>query len=86
MNRKVIELSRSEKYLDKVRLLRSVPGIGILIGMELLVELPEMKRFKSGDELASYIYYLGYMISASNPQVKMLSLSEDLWKLQGGFS
>ena len=55
MNKKVIELSQSEKYLDRVRLLRSVPGIGILIGMELLVELPEMERFKSGDELASYI-------------------------------
>jgi transposase len=55
MNRKVIELSRSEKYLEKVRLLRSVPGIGILIAMEILVELPEMERFKSGDELVSYI-------------------------------
>ncbi|HXX33222.1 MAG TPA: IS110 family transposase [Thermodesulfobacteriota bacterium] len=55
MNKKVIELSQNEKYLDKVRLLRSVPGIGILIAMEILVELPEMERFKSGDELASYI-------------------------------
>ena len=55
MNKKVIGLSRSEKYLDRVRLLWSVPGIGILIGMELLIELPEMERFKSGDELASYI-------------------------------
>jgi transposase len=55
MNKKVIELSRSEKYLSKVRLLRSVPGVGILIGMEILVELPEMGRFKSGEELASYL-------------------------------
>src|SRR5512135_875914 len=29
INKRVIELSRSEKYLDKVRLLRSIPGIGI---------------------------------------------------------
>jgi transposase len=55
INKKVIELSLNEKYLDKVRLLRSVPGIGILIAMEILVELPEMERFKSEDELASYI-------------------------------
>ena len=55
INKKVIELSWNEKYLDKVRLLRSVPGIGILIAMELLVELPERERFKSGDELASYM-------------------------------
>jgi len=56
MNKKVIELSRSEKYLDKVRLLRSVTGIGILIAMEILVELPEMERFKSGEKLASYLW------------------------------
>ena len=55
MNRKVIELSRSEKYLDNVRLLRSIAGIGILIGMEILVELQEMERFKRAEELASYI-------------------------------
>jgi len=55
MSRKVIELSRDEKYLDKVRLLRSVPGIGMLIAMEIPVELPEVERFKSGDELASYL-------------------------------
>jgi transposase len=55
MDREVIELSRSEKYLERVRWLRSVAGIGILIAMEILVELPEMERFKSGDELASYL-------------------------------
>jgi transposase len=56
MNKKVIELSRTERYWDKVRLLRSVPGMGILIAMEILVELPEMGWFKSGEELASYLY------------------------------
>jgi transposase len=55
MNKKVMELSRSERYWDNVRLLRSVPGMGILIAMEILVELPEIERVKSGDELASYI-------------------------------
>jgi transposase len=55
MNKRVIELSRSEKYLDKVRLLRSIPGIGILLAMEILVELPEIERFKRADEIASFI-------------------------------
>ena len=55
INREVIELSRSRKYLHKVKLLKSVPGIGTLVGMELLVELSEMERFRSADELASYI-------------------------------
>jgi transposase len=55
INKRVIELSRSEKYLDKVRLLRSIPGIGILLAMEIWVELPEIERFKSADEIASFI-------------------------------
>jgi len=55
MNRKVLELSRSGKYRNRVKLLRSVPGIGILITMEILVELQEMERFQRADELASYI-------------------------------
>lgn len=55
MNQRVKELSQSLKYRQRLKLLCSVPGIGTLIGMEILVELPEMERFKSGDELASYI-------------------------------
>jgi transposase len=55
VNRKVGELSRSEKYRKRVKLLRSVPGIGTLIAMEILVELQDMERFQRADELASYI-------------------------------
>jgi len=55
MNERVKELSQSLKYRQRLKLLCSIPGIGTLIGMEILVELPEMERFKSGDELASYI-------------------------------
>jgi len=55
INQEVIELSRSRKYLPKVKLLKSVPGIGTLVGMELLVELSEMGRFRSAEALASYI-------------------------------
>ena len=55
VSRKVVELSRREKYRRRVQLLRSVPGIGILIAMEILVEIQEMARFKRAEELASYI-------------------------------
>jgi transposase len=55
MNQRVKELSQSLKYRQRLKLLCSIPGIGTLIGMEILVELPDMERFKSGDELASYI-------------------------------
>jgi transposase len=55
MNQRVKELSQGSKYRKRVRLLRTVPGIGTLIAMEILVELQDMERFKRPDELASYI-------------------------------
>jgi transposase len=42
ISKKVVKLSQVEKYQDKVSLLRTVPGIGILTAMELLVELQLM--------------------------------------------
>jgi transposase len=55
INKQVLELAKSEKYSKKVQLLRSVPGIGILIGIEILVELQDVERFSSADKLAAYI-------------------------------
>ena len=55
ISRQIIVLSQSEKYVRKVKLIKSVPGIGILIGMELLVELPDIERFKNAEEIASYM-------------------------------
>ena len=55
ISKEIIVLSQSDKYSHRVKLLRSVPGIGILIGMELLVELADIERFKTADEIASYM-------------------------------
>ncbi len=55
ISKKVVKLSQVEKYQDKVSLLRTVPGIGILTAMELLVELQDMWRFESGKKIASFL-------------------------------
>jgi transposase len=55
ISKKVVELAKSEKYSKKVQLLKSVPGIGTLIAIEMLVELQDVKRFSSADKLAAYI-------------------------------
>jgi len=55
INRKVVELSRADKYRGRVRFLRTTPGVGLLTGMEVLVELQDMGRFRSSEEIASYI-------------------------------
>lgn len=55
INERIAELAKSAKYANKVQLLRSVPGIGTVIALEMLVELQDVKRFKSADKLAAYI-------------------------------
>jgi transposase len=55
INRKVVELSRTDKYRGRAELLRTAPGVGLLTGMEILVELQDMGRFRSSEEIASYM-------------------------------
>ena len=55
ITKKVLEFARSKKYNKKVQLLKSVPGIGTLIAIEMLVELQDVSRFKSADKFSAYI-------------------------------
>jgi transposase len=55
VTKRVVELSRTDKYAHRVKLLKGIPGIGILTGMEILVELQDFSRFKTAEEIASYI-------------------------------
>lgn len=48
-------LAAREDYRDKVTWLTSLPGIGILTAMELLVELGDIDRFDRADQVAAYI-------------------------------
>jgi transposase len=49
------ELAKLDRYRDRVKILRTIPGIGILTAMEFLVELQDMRRFRTGDQLAAYV-------------------------------
>ncbi|HMK60972.1 MAG TPA: IS110 family transposase, partial [Dissulfurispiraceae bacterium] len=55
ISKQIILLAKSRKYCKRVDLLKSVPGIGTLIAIEILVELQDVKRFSSSDKLAAYI-------------------------------
>jgi transposase len=55
ITKQVFLLTKNEKYARNISLLRTIPGIGRLIAIEILVELQDMKRFKSAERLASYI-------------------------------
>lgn len=55
LTHEVIELARKEKYASKVKLLKSIPGIGALSAIEILVEIQDMSRFETSVELAAFL-------------------------------
>ena len=55
LTHEVVELSRVENYVQRMKLLKTIPGIGCLSAMEILVELQDITRFQSADELAAYL-------------------------------
>jgi transposase len=53
--RAIRSLSRSEAFIEPLRLIMSVPGIGITTGISFLTEIDNISRFKHADHLASYV-------------------------------
>ena len=94
LTHEVIELAKEEKYAQRVKLLNSIPGIGTLSGMEILIELQEITRFKTADELAAYLgltpsqyssgehVRMGHITHAGNDRVRT-TLVESSWILIG---
>ncbi|MBN2638000.1 MAG: IS110 family transposase [Bacteroidales bacterium] len=54
-NRKIRSMSESETYVTKAKLLRTIPGIGLLTAMILLTEIETITRFSNFDKLCSFI-------------------------------
>ena len=51
--RKVLHaLAETSHYKERVTILGTVPGIGLIVAMELLLALQDMERFRSADQLA----------------------------------
>ncbi len=49
------QLSRSEPFAEPLRLLMTVPGIGITTGISFVTEIDDVNRFKNAYHLASYV-------------------------------
>jgi transposase len=49
------QLSKTELYKERVEILTTIPGIGTVAAMELLLELQDIKRFQRADQLAAYV-------------------------------
>ena len=55
VTKQIRQLSQTETYRDKVALLKSVPGIGILTSMIILTEFETINRFNNLDKMCGYI-------------------------------
>lgn len=55
VTREIRKLSKTEKYDGRMTLLMSVPGIGMITAINLLVELEDMERFSGQKPFASYL-------------------------------
>ena len=55
VNKKIKDLSRTPFYERKIKILKSVPGIGITTGMTLLAEVEDIHRFNNLDKLACFV-------------------------------
>jgi transposase len=53
--RAIRSITRQEPFGETIRLLTSVPGIGITTAVLLLVEIDDMNRFPNSDSLAAFI-------------------------------
>ncbi|MEJ2091643.1 MAG: IS110 family transposase, partial [Syntrophobacterales bacterium] len=49
------ELSETVRYRDRVKILQSIPGIGMISAMEVLLELQDISRFRRAEQLAAYV-------------------------------
>jgi len=55
ISQQIKQLSRKEKYLSNVKLLKTVPGFGLLTAMHFLTEMETIERFENTDHFAAYV-------------------------------
>ena len=70
LTRQIRELAQGERYQRNVRLLRSIPGVGLLTAMTFLLELENLQRFRTSDQLAAYVGLTPSQFSSSD-QIRM---------------
>jgi transposase len=53
--RKLRAMSQSTLYKQRFTLLRTIPGVGLLTAMEVLLELGDVSRFSNAEKLAAFV-------------------------------
>lgn len=68
INRALRSLSRNSEYSSILKLIRSVPGVGLVMSVTILTELENIVRFKSLDKLCSYVGLVPTMSSSGEKE------------------
>lgn len=91
VNRQIRELSKMERYKLDNGLLLKIPGIGLIISMTILTQFGDITRFKSLDDLCSFVGLVpsmhgsgesmktGKLIKRGRKQIKIM-LIEASWQ------
>jgi transposase len=69
VNKKVRELSKQEPYQERVNLLISIHGIGVITSMVILTEIYDIHRFSNQQKLSSYVGLTPTSHSSGDSQV-----------------
>ncbi len=62
------ELSSSQKYEKNIKLLHTVPGIGLITALTLLMEMEDISSFRNTDHFAGYIGFQHDIQAARMPE------------------
>lgn len=66
--RHVRQLSKTPRYASKVKLLLTVPGVGLISAMTILTELGDVSRFSNENKLMAYIGLMPRTSSSGDKQ------------------
>lgn len=55
INKELRRIGKTERYASSLKLLTSIPGIGLIVAMTIISELEDIMRFKNLNKLCSYI-------------------------------
>lgn len=62
-------LSKDSKYSHRIHLLRSIPGIGLIVAFTFLSEIEKINRFKNIDRLCSYVGLIPSTFSSGEKEI-----------------
>jgi transposase len=55
VNKELRGINKKSEYAEKLKLLQSIPGIGLVMAITLLTETENIMRFKNLDQLCSFV-------------------------------